>query len=179
MDRTFKAASFQSLRIHQIGWWGVVCGVCCLLAGCNVTAPMAPATPPPAITTQAEAALFTGHATNEAAVTALILAEREAAIAHNLPLLAQLWAADARIADGRNSATTSDDYIWQGRAAILDRYQVAVFPFDLPALAHLDAGAVITIIEDRATVQHGNDRWQLTKVNDRWWLTDLQYNYPP
>lgn len=142
-----------------------------------------PATPvaplPTAAVTETAALLFTGYPTDEEAITALILAERQATIAHHLPVLGQLWADTAQIVDGRNSATPTDDYHWQGRAAILDRYQVAVFPFVLPPLVALDASAVITITGERATVQHLTDRWQLIKIDDRWWLNELKYSYQP
>jgi hypothetical protein len=65
----------------------------------------------------------------------LIVVEREASIQGNLPLLATLWAEDGQITDGRGSVETQDDYRWHGRAAILDRYQMAVFPAPPPPLA--------------------------------------------
>lgn len=123
--------------------------------------------------------LFYGHATEEEAVTALILAERQAAINGDLALLAQLWAEDAYIVDGRGSVVTDDDYIWQGRSAILDRYRVAVFPLDLPPLGALTADASIIMTGDDATVRHGGDHWRLVKADQRWWLLALQYQLTP
>lgn len=150
-----------------------------LLAGCGSTVQHTlPPPTPTVIATQAWPELFGQHATAEAAVTALILAERQAAIDHDLALLGQLWAEDAQIIDGRNTTTPIDDYRWQGRAAILDRYVVAVFPFNLPPLPNLEPTAVITITGQQAVVQNGNDHWQLVKANDRWWLTELRYSTP-
>jgi hypothetical protein len=39
----------------------------------------------------------------------------------------------------------------------------------------LEPTAIITVTDAQATVQNGNDHWQLRKVNDRWWLTELRY----
>lgn len=152
-----------------------------LLVGCTPVAPIVVSTPLSPVETRDQQwdALFYGHASAEEAVTALILAERRATIARDLALLTQLWAEDAYIVDGRNSVTPSDDYIWQGRAAIVDRYQVAVFPFDLPPLDTLAAGTTITIAGKEATVQHSGDHWRLVKIDQRWWLAALQYQLAP
>lgn len=177
MPHNCKAASFQSGKIKQKFWWGLCYGISLLLAGCNTARP---ATPVPTIApTETVALPFTGYPTDKEAITALILAERQAAIAHQLPILEQLWADTAQIVDGRNSVTPADDYRWQGRAALLDRYEVAVFPFVLPPLLALDASTVITITGEHATVQHLTDRWQLIKVDGRWWLNELKYSDQP
>lgn len=151
-----------------------------LLGGCGSSPQRALPPPTPTVATvQAGLELFQQQPTAEAAVAALILTERQAAIAHNLTLLGQLWAADARIVDGRGNAIPTDDYIWQGRAAILDRYVVAVFPFTLPPLPRLDATATMTITGEQAIVQNGNDDWRLVKAQERWWLTELRYGQQP
>ena len=62
------------------------------------------------------------------AIPALIVAERDASGARDLSTLSLLWRQDAQIVDGRNTADSADDYTWQGLPAILDRYQLAVFP---------------------------------------------------
>lgn len=180
MSPNLKAASFQSWEFYRQFWRGLLYGLSLLLVGCSATTPMPAATPPPTVdATVAASTLFTGYVTDEAAITALILAERQAAIAHDLALLGQLWADNAQIIDGRNSTTPDDDYRWQGRAAILDRYQVAVFPFVLPPLTDLEASAAITVTGQQATVQHLADEWQLIKVDERWWLTELKYSVRP
>jgi len=179
MQHKFKAASFHSYQHFQKFWWLLLWGLGLLLSGCRAGTPAMVATPTPqVIDDPAWRQIFSDHATEQEAITALILAERQATIQHDLALLGQLWAEDAQIVDGRNTSVTDDDYRWQGRAAILDRYQVAVFPFDLPPLTALAADASITITGDRATVLHGNDQWQLVKAEQRWWLTTLRYATP-
>jgi len=175
-----KAASFPFWKILAGMIYITMLGLLMfLLLGCRSTLqrPVAPPTPT-AVADQTWPDLFGQHPTAEAAVTALILAERQAAIDHDLALLSQLWAEDAQVIDGRNNAAPADDYRWQGRAAILNRYVVAVFPFYLPPLLSVDTAALITITDGEATVQNGNDQWQLVKVNGRWWLTELRYASP-
>lgn len=178
MQHKFKAASFHSYQHFQKFWW-LLWGLGLLLGGCRAGMPAMVATPiPQVIDDPTWRQIFFDHATEEEAITALILAERQATIQHDLVLLEQLWAEDAQIVDGRNTNAPNDDYRWQGRAAILDRYQVAVFPFALPPLTALAADASITIVGDRATVLHDNDYWGLVKADQRWWLATLRYATP-
>lgn len=58
--------------------------------------------------------------------------ERLAIQARDLARLESLWAEDAKIIDARGTEDMNDDYVWKGRAAILDRYVLAVFPFPPP-----------------------------------------------
>jgi hypothetical protein len=107
------------------------------------------------------------------------MAEREASIQGNLPLLAALWAEDGRIVDGRGSVETSDDYIWTGRAAILYRYQLAVFPSPPPPLTPPDlASATLSVQGNHATLVNAGDRWRFTRQEGRWWLQELVYSAP-
>ena len=179
MQHKFQAASFHSYQHFQKFWWLLLGGLGLLLGGCSAGAPTTVAKPTPlVIDDPAWRQIFFDHATEEEAVTALIITEREATIQHDLTLLGQLWAEDAQIVDGRNTSATDDDYRWQGRAALLDRYQVAVFPFDIPPLTTLAADASITINGNKATVLHDNDQWQLVKADQRWWLASLRYATP-
>jgi len=110
------------------------------------------------------------------ALPALIQAERQAAIQSDLALLDLLWAEDARIVDGRNTTTTDDDYIWASRAAILDRYSVAVFPNPPPPLEEpLDL--IFEYDGTKATALNTIDRWTFVKAKGRWWLSELIYSY--
>jgi hypothetical protein len=123
-------------------------------------------------------------AVTETTLADLILAEREASIAADVPQLDALWAEDARIVDGRGTAAPDDDYRWQGRAAILDRYALAVFPAPPPpadAAALRAAEFQVQRTSDReatATLVHAGDRWQLVQREGRWWLYELVYSAP-
>jgi hypothetical protein len=144
-----------------------------LLAACTdsapVAAPSAPVSPlpPPA---------FVAAPPNEA-LPAMVAAERQASIAGNLALLAQLWATDARIIDGRHAPTPEDDYIWSGRPAILDRYELAVFPSPPPPLpADAFVEAQIHVNGDQASLEREGDLWRFIFRDGRWWLLELRYN---
>ena len=94
--------------------------------------------------------------------------------ARDLATLRQLWAEDARIVDSRGTPHPADDYTWSGRAAILDRYALAVFPAPPPPFAappDLD----VTRQAGDATAVSGVDRWRFTFAEGRWWLQELAY----
>lgn len=137
--------------------------------------PVATATPPPPL-------LVT--TVTSATLPSLVVAEREASISGNLPLLASLWAEDGRIVDGRGSADTGDDYVWQDRAAILDRYRLAVFPAPPPPLALADLANATLIVNTppnnsgSATLVNGGDHWRFLLRDGRWWLQELVYSSP-
>ena len=110
--------------------------------------------------------------------SALISAERVAAIEGNAPLLEALWAPEALIIDGRATDSAADDYVWQGRSAILDRYNLAVFPSPPPSITedHFDS-LIVTMPKDNAiSAKLGVDRWIFTRRGDRWFLQELRYN---
>lgn len=112
----------------------------------------------------------------EQALPDLVAAERKAARHADAGLLALLWDADAVIIDGRATVDDGDDYRWVGRAAILDRYTLAVFPsppsLDDPILT----GAQIIVTDTVATLVVAGDRWRFVRRDGRWWLAELAYS---
>lgn len=170
---TFKPAnrfSVQSISVQLT----LFCLVGQLLSACGSSTSLP--TPAPTATPPAPAIV---SATDASTLPALVVAEREASIAGNLPLLATLWAEDGRIVDGRGSAEPGDDYIWAGRAAILDRYKLAVFPAPPPPLTLPElAGATVTVEGENATLVNGGDRWRFVQRAGRWWLQELVYSSP-
>jgi hypothetical protein len=148
-------------------------GLC--LAACAAASqlPLPPAPtaspPPPAVVSEV----------NADTLATLVLVEREASIQGNLPLLEALWAEDSRIVDGRGSADEDDDYMWNGRAAILDRYRLAVFPAPPPPLTAAElTNPTPSIDDDSATLINGGDRWRFVQDDGRWWLQELVYSSP-
>lgn len=150
--------------------WAVLLLVVGLLAACG---PRTARVPPPATATPPPPPSFALAPLAEAA-PALIAAERQAARTGNLALLAQIWAEDATIVDGRGTPSPQDDYRWQGRDAILDRYVVAVFPHPPPPLT-LPESLPIQADDGEATFQLGQDHWVLVQRDGRWWLYSLAY----
>jgi hypothetical protein len=153
----------------------VSCCLALLLAACGAVEQL-PA--PPIATASPSPPSFVNEVT-ASTLPALVIAERDAAIEGNLPLLASLWAENGRIVDGRGSAADDDDYVWAGRAAILDRYRLAVFPTPPPPLTppELD-DAILTVEGDSATLLNGDDRWRFVLQDGRWWLQELIYSAP-
>lgn len=143
------------------------------MAGCATVSPPV-VLPMPTVTVPAPAFVT---APSAVALPQLVEAERQASIDKNLGLLAALWAEDSRIVDGRGTRQTEDDYVWAGRAAVLDRYGVAVFPNPPPPL-QLHGDLSLQVKGDTATGQHGQDRWRFVKRGNRWWLAELRYSQP-
>jgi hypothetical protein len=80
--------------------------------------------------------------------------------------------AAARLVEARGAPGPADDYTWQGRDAILDRYIVAVFPNPPPLLA-VAPDVPLTVDGDSATLQHGVDTWHFVRRAGRWWIKEL------
>lgn len=145
----------------------------CFWSGCSSTKPLenAPSTEPPLPVWTPPSARA------EQSMVELIRLEREAAHEGNLALLAELWVLDGRVVDGRGTSTPADDYIWQGRAAILDRYRVAVAPNPPPLLTDVEEQEYhFQIEQDTAIAHNSQDQWRFLYANGRWWLTELVYN---
>lgn len=151
-----------------------------LLSACAgaVQAPVLSPTSTPATHAPAPPEAVTGEPID--ALAALIRAERQASIDGDLAMLAQLWAPDSRIVDGRNTATPDDDYVWEGRDAVLDRYALAVFPNPPPPLPTPDGldDLIVSKEGDEATAVNGVDRWRMVYTDGRWWLQALIYQQP-
>lgn len=143
----------------------------CTRAPAAQPSPTQPSTPPVETISFGDSA--EGLPADEA-LRALVFAERTAAHARDLEALAQLWAHDAQIIDRRSVDNPADDYRWQGRDAILDRYILAVFPAP-PPLFEQPPSLDITFSGDRATATLGRDRWRFTFTEGRWWLQELAY----
>ena len=139
-------------------------------AGCTRSVPTfptpsvpVPSSAPPFVTAGADVAL-----------PQLVASERDAAIRGDRLLLAELWAPAARIVDSRGTPAPEDDFIWAGRAAILDRYDLAVFPSPPPAFAGPPAFTP-QVAGNAAAAELGNDHWRFQWDGQRWWLLELRY----
>ncbi|HAJ37369.1 MAG TPA: hypothetical protein DCL15_16995 [Chloroflexi bacterium] len=145
-----------------------------LLSGCTRTAPPASSDLLPTALAPTGAAPLAATLPANAALPALVLAERAAANARDLATLRQLWAEDAQIIDQRGTPDPADDFVWRGRDAILDRYALAVFPAPPPPFTTIPALAA-SIDGDAATAVLGADAWRFSFRGGRWWLQELAY----
>ncbi len=161
-----------ALIASKLKRWVLLGSLSTIFVGCvTLPTPAAPAIVP----TPPAPAFVTTTAT--IALPRLIAAERQAALDQDLALLAQLWTEASRIVDGRGTAVTNDDYIWAGRAAILDRYRVAVFVNPPPPLT-MPANLNIQLDGQTASTRLGQDQWQFVREGERWWLAELHYSQP-
>ena len=141
-----------------------------LLGGCAHIAQRLPPAPTPS---PAAPPAFVTLPAGEA-IPQMIAAEREASRSGDLALLAQLWAEDGRIIDTHGTEDAGDDLTWPDRAAVLDRYTLAVFPAPPPALEGLPSPN-ITVQGDAAQALNGQDRWRFVQRDGRWWIAELSY----
>ena len=141
-----------------------------LLAGCATSGPVLP-TPAPQPTLPPPAFVYEPA---DRALPQLVAAERAAAGVKNFALLTQLWAPTARIVDSRGTADPSDDLVWAGRPAVLDRYELAVFPSPPPPFATPPAFTP-AVTGEEATATLGQDQWRFVFQEGRWWLAELRY----
>lgn len=111
----------------------------------------------------------------ETAAAALIQLENQGAHQRNRALLALLWSPDATIVDGRNTPTEADDYRWRGHAAVMDRYDVAVFSAPPPQLTSPPVPQLDQIRGERARLTNGTDQWTIIRLGGRWYLAELRY----
>jgi hypothetical protein len=141
-----------------------------LCVGCAQLPPVTPSVAPQPVLEATDFAALPA----EQSIRWLIESERQASINGDLQRLELLWAPDSRVVDGRGTTLEDDDYVWQGRAAVLDRYRVAVFanpppPLTLPTVLATDVN------KTTATVTNGNDRWRFVHRDGRWWILELVY----
>lgn len=150
------------------GRWVLLLLVLWMAAGC---APGPVAAPPPPQPTAVVPATYAAEA--DVALPALLLAERNAAAARDLVTLGSLWAEEGSVHETRGTDATGDDYHWQGRAAVLNRYRVAVFAN--PPLP-LEAAPVLAVVVagEMASAESGVDKWRFVQRDGRWWLLELE-----
>ena len=154
----------------------IVALVALLVSGC--VAPTPPSSTPAESHVKAAPLPGAVYAAAEEAIPALIVAERHGSKSGDLAALSQLWMDDARIIDGRNTALVDDDYIWDGKAAILDRYLLAVFPNPPPPLDDALLQFDISVNGAHAAVVNGVDEWRFSRGDGRWWIRELAYLRP-
>ncbi len=153
----------------------------CLLVSCNHT----PTAPPTSALVRTPTPV---PASDEEAVIGLIQAEGEAVVAQDMQRLAELWAEDAVVRDAKHTPDdATDDAVWNGIDAILDRYVVLVFPGNpqkvqpqvLAVEINGDEASVLSTTQIGAEVSPAGDHWTFVRRQGRWWIASLTYNLEP
>ncbi len=158
-----------------------------LLAAC--ANPPAADTPEPAASpVQAAGSCSLGlapNATDEDAIRAVLLAEGELIVKQDIDALMQLWAADSRVVDAKNTPDDeADNQNWDGKDAIRHRYVRTVFPgapsqvqpSDLDITVAGDQATVLATTHIGSEVSPAGDRWELVRADGCWMIRSLTYN---
>ncbi|MCP4168997.1 MAG: hypothetical protein GY759_24325 [Chloroflexi bacterium] len=121
----------------------------------------------------------------EEAIKQVLRAESKGVVEEDIELLASLWVEEAMVRDAHHTPDDeSDDAVWQGIDAVLDRYVVRVFPGNAQ---FAEPGEMLVTIEGdraevRSTTQIGQeispagDLWILARRDGGWRLLSLTYN---
>lgn len=132
--------------------------------------------------------VFDPAATDDEAIRALLLAEGRAVVQQDAERLLSLWNPAGRVVDAAHTPNSpADDQIWEGAAAIRNRYLHRVFP---GAPQSVQPGQITLNITGNtaeavsATQIDGEfspagDRWQFQKVDGCWQIQQLTYNLEP
>jgi hypothetical protein len=126
--------------------------------------------------------------TDEQAILHLLESESLGVQEKDIDLLSTLWSEDAWVADAKHTPRdASDDTLWEGIDAVLNRYVTLVFPGNPSQAGHPDVK--ITILGDEAvatsSTQIGGeyapagDRWRFIRIGERWYIQSLTYNLEP
>ncbi|NOX60930.1 MAG: DUF4440 domain-containing protein [Chloroflexi bacterium] len=128
-------------------------------------------------------------ASDEEAIRQLILAESEAVVQQDIDRLAQLWVEKALVRDANHTPDDdSDDAVWRGLDAVLDRYMTIVFPgnpqFAAPEIIQIiiegDVALVRSTTRIGQEVSPAGDRWEFERQRDGGWrIRSLIYNLEP
>lgn len=124
-------------------------------------------------------------ASDEEAVLQLLNAESEGVVSQDIDRLMEIWAQDGVVTDANHTPDNpSDDRVWNGIAAIRERYVNEIFPSAPSSVTHPDVE--LTIEGDSATViststigiDHapGGDQWIFAKRDGRWVIISLTFN---
>jgi ketosteroid isomerase-like protein len=124
-------------------------------------------------------------ANDEEAIMQLLNAEAEGVVSQDIDRLMEIWHQDGVVTDANHTPDNpSDDRVWEGIAAIRERYVNEIFPSAPSSVTHPDAQ--ITIEGNTATavttstigIDHapGGDQWTFAKTDGRWLITSLTFN---
>lgn len=154
-----------------------------VVAACS--APEVPAPPSGMPTPRPRGTDTPTPANDEEAVMQLLNAEAEGVVSQDIDRLMEIWHQDGVVTDANHTPDNpSDDRVWDGIAAIRERYVNEIFPSAPSSVTHPDAE--VTVEGNTATavstttigIDHapGGDQWTFVKTEGRWLITGLTFN---
>jgi len=157
--------------------------VVAVVAACS--APEVPAPPSGILTPRPRGTDTPTPANDEEAVMQLLNAEAEGIVSQDIDRLMEIWHEDGVVTDANHTPDNpSDDRVWDGIAAIRERYVNEIFPSAPSSVTHPDAE--VTVEGNTATavstttigIDHapGGDQWTFVKTEGRWLITGLTFN---
>jgi ketosteroid isomerase-like protein len=157
--------------------------VVAVVAACS--APEVPAPPSGIPTPHPRGTDTPTPANDEEAVMQLLNAEAEGVVSQDIDRLMEIWHQDGVVTDANHSPDNpADDRVWDGIAAIRERYVNEIFPSAPSSVTHPDAE--VTVEGNTATavstttigIDHapGGDQWTFVKTEGRWLITGLTFN---
>lgn len=125
---------------------------------------------------------------DDEAIRQMLRAESAAVVQQDIDRLAELWAEDATVTDAKHTPSdASDDAVWRGIDAILDRYVVVVFPGnpqfaepnDVQVQISGDQASATSTTRIGAEISPAGDRWTFVRRDHHWLIQSLTYNLEP
>lgn len=119
------------------------------------------------------------------AILGLIEAEGIGARTRDIALLESIWAHDAVVRDANHTPDNpADDQVWQGRDAILLRYETVLFyltledvgPVDLDVDIHGHTATVTGTTRIGSELSPGGERWTFAWRDGEWKITGITFN---
>jgi ketosteroid isomerase-like protein len=157
--------------------------VCVMVSACS--APEVPTAPEGIPSPRPRGTDTPTPANDEEAIRQLLGAEAEGIVSQDIDRLMEIWDQDGVVTDANHTPDNpDDDRVWDGLAAIRERYVNEIFPSAPSSVTHPDVE--LTIEGDTATalttstigIDHApaGDRWTFAKVDGRWLITSLTFN---
>jgi hypothetical protein len=156
---------------------------CMMLAACS--APEVPAAPGSIPSPRPRGTDTPTPANDEEAVMQLLGAEAEGVVSQDIDRLMEIWDQDGVVTDANHTPDNSaDDRVWEGIAAIRERYVNEIFPSAPSSVTHpdvelsIESGTATALTTSTIGIDHApaGDRWTFAKVDGRWLITSLTFN---
>jgi ketosteroid isomerase-like protein len=122
---------------------------------------------------------------DEAALRALVAAEGQGARTRDVALLESIWAEDGVVRDASHTPhDPADDQVWQGRDAVMLRYETVIFiltldevgPLDLDVEVQGDMAVVTGTTRIGGERSPQGERWTFVRRGGEWRIAGITFN---